>query len=99
MPTAFVLAGGGSLGAVEVGMLRALIEHGEEADFVVGSSAGAFNGAYFAADPTQAGAAKLEAIWRGLKREHIFPFTLKNLFGFLWRRDYLVESHGLRRLV
>jgi NTE family protein len=99
MPTAFVLAGGGSLGAVEAGMLRALIEHGEKADFVVGASAGAFNGAYFAAEPTQAGVAKLEAIWRGLKREHIFPFSFRNLFGFLWRRDYLVESHGLRRLL
>ncbi len=66
-------------------MLRALVEHGEKADFVVGASAGAFNGAYFAAEPTQAGVAKLEAIWRGLKREHIFPFSLKNLFGFLWR--------------
>ena len=80
-------------------MLRALIEHGEKADFVVGASAGAFNGAYFAAEPTQAGVAKLEAIWRGLKREHILPFSLKNLFGFLWRRDYLVEPHGLRRLL
>ena len=99
MPTAFVLAGGGSLGAVEAGMLRALIQHGEKADFVVGASAGAFNGAYFAAEPTQAGVAKLEAIWRGLKREHIFPLSLKNLFGFLWRRDYLVEPHGLRRLL
>ena len=80
-------------------MLRALIEHGEKADFVVGASAGAFNGAYFAAEPTQVGIAKLEAIWRGLKREHIFPFSLKNVFGFLWRRDYLVEQHGLRRIL
>jgi predicted acylesterase/phospholipase RssA len=38
MPTAFVLAGGGSLGAVEAGMLRAVIEHGDKADFVVGAS-------------------------------------------------------------
>jgi predicted acylesterase/phospholipase RssA len=37
-------AGGGSLGAVEVGMLRALVEHGEKADFIVGASAGAING-------------------------------------------------------
>lgn len=80
-------------------MLRALIEHGEKADFVVGASAGAFNGAYFAAEPTRTGVSKLEAIWRRLKREHIFPFSLKDLFGFLRRRDYLVEPHGLRRLL
>jgi NTE family protein len=38
MPTAFVHAGGGRLGAVKAGMLRAVIEHGEKADFVVGAS-------------------------------------------------------------
>src|SRR5580765_6585178 len=99
MTTAFVLAGGGSLGAVEAGMLRALIEHGEKADFVVGSSAGAINGAYFAADPTATGVSKLEAIWRGLRREHVFPITFRKLLGLIWQRNYLVESHGLRRLL
>src|SRR5690349_13823944 len=99
MTTALVLAGGGSLGAVEVGMLRALVEHGEKADFIVGASAGAINGAYFGAEPTPAGVARLEAIWRGLKREHVFPFSFRKLFGFFWRGDHLVESHGLRRLL
>ena len=99
MTTAFVLAGGGSLGAVEAGMLRALLEHGEHADFIVGASAGAINGAYFAADPTASGVAKLEAIWRGLKREHVFPISLKKLIGPFWRHDHLVDSHALRRLL
>jgi NTE family protein len=99
VPTAFVLAGGGSLGAVEAGMLRALSAHGERADFVVGASAGAINGAYYCAEPTSAGVSKLEAIWRSLKRHHLFPFSLSNLLGFLWEREYLVEAHGLRRLL
>jgi hypothetical protein len=30
--TAFVFAGGGSLGAIQVGMLQALVEHGVAAD-------------------------------------------------------------------
>ncbi|HKZ95452.1 MAG TPA: patatin-like phospholipase family protein [Hyphomicrobiaceae bacterium] len=47
--TAFVLAGGGSLGAVQAGMLRALLERGVRAGLVVGSSVGAINAAYFAA--------------------------------------------------
>ena len=38
--TAFVFAGGGSLGAVQVGMLRELMHAGVSADFVVGSSVG-----------------------------------------------------------
>ena len=61
--TAFVLGGGGRWGAVEVGMLRALLEAGIEPDLIVGTSIGAFNGAVFAADPTAAGIERLAAMW------------------------------------
>jgi NTE family protein len=44
--TAFVFAGGGSFGAIEVGMLHSLAAHGISADMVVGSSVGALNGAF-----------------------------------------------------
>ena len=97
--TAFVLAGGGSFGAIQVGMLRALVAHGVRADFVVGSSVGALNGAYFCGDPTPAGVARLEAIWRGLKRRDVFPFTLRRLAGMFFESDSLVDSHALRRLI
>ncbi len=53
--TAFVLAGGGSLGAVQVGMLETLVDQGISADLVVGASVGAINGAYFAAYPDAEG--------------------------------------------
>ncbi len=43
---AFVLSGGASLGAVQVGMLRALYERDIAPDVVVGTSAGAVNGAF-----------------------------------------------------
>jgi NTE family protein len=49
--TAFVLGGGGVLGAHEVGMLRALSEAGISPDVVVGTPVGAINGALVAADP------------------------------------------------
>jgi NTE family protein len=52
--TAFVLAGGGSLGAVQVGMLKALEQAKVTPDFVVGASVGAINAAYYAASPDQA---------------------------------------------
>lgn len=79
--TAFVLAGGGSLGAIQVGMLRALTNFGVMPDFVVGSSVGAINAAYFAGLPTSAGVAQLEAIWRALRRQEVFPAGA--LGGFL----------------
>ena len=40
MTTAFVLSGGASLGAVQVGMLRALVDEGISPDLIVGTSAG-----------------------------------------------------------
>jgi len=64
MTTAFVLGGGGLLGAHEVGMLRALAEAGVRPDLVVGTSIGALNGALVAADPAGA-AARLGRMWQG----------------------------------
>lgn len=98
--TAFVFAGGSSLGAIQVGMLKALLAHGFQADLVVGSSVGAINAAYFAGDPTPAGVAKLEAIWRGLRRAEVFPArAIGSLIGLFSQRGYLVESAGLARLL
>ncbi len=64
MTTAFVLGGGGVLGAVEVGMLRALFERGITPDLVLGTSIGAINGAMVARDPTPAVIERLTALWR-----------------------------------
>src|SRR5215472_5941784 len=97
--TAFVLAGGGSFGAVQVGMLRALVASGVTPDLVVGSSAGAINGAHFAGAPDAQGVARLEAIWRGLQRRDIFPLTLRSLLGLTMRRDAIADPAGLRRLL
>lgn len=97
--TAFVMAGGGSLGAVEVGMLQALLDAGERPDLIVGASAGAINAAYFAFDPTADGIARLSAIWCGLRRSDVFPFSLANLFGALTGRDHLCGHDGLRGLL
>src|SRR3984957_10220331 len=64
MTTAFVLGGGGLLGAHEVGMLQALSEAGIRPDLIVGTSIGAINGALVAADPPGA-AARLRQMWEG----------------------------------
>ena len=98
--TAFVFAGGSSLGAVQVGMLKALLNHGFEADLVVGSSVGAINAAYFAGNPTLEGLTRLEAIWRGLRRSDVFPVpTLRDLMGLFSQRGYLVEPTALAQLL
>jgi len=60
---AFVLGGGGVLGAHEVGMLRALAESSIDPDVILGTSVGAINGALFASDPTAAGVERLSRLW------------------------------------
>ena len=97
--TAFVLAGGGSLGAVQVGMMQALAKRGISADMVVGSSVGALNGAFYAGAPTLAGVERLAQIWRGLRRRDVFPLTWRTLLGFVWRRDFLISHDGIRKLI
>lgn len=59
-----MFSGGGNLGAVHVGMLRALAEAGVRPDLIIGCSVGAINGAGFAAEPNLDGVARLDRIWR-----------------------------------
>jgi len=98
---AFVLSGGGSLGAIQAGMLGALYEREVHADLLVGTSAGALNGAFIASRPqTVATADALGDVWRGLRRGQAFPLNpLTGLLGFLGARDHLVPDSGLRRLL
>jgi len=97
--TALIFAGGGSFGAIQVGMMHALAASGVTADMVVGSSVGAINGAYYAGAPHLKGVLELETIWRALTRHDVFPITWKTLLNFLWRRDFLISHDGLRKLL
>ncbi|SRR5579875_391666 len=99
MTTAFVLGGGGLLGAHEVGMLRALSEAGIRPDLVVGTSVGAINGAFIAADPAGA-AARLGEKWRGDDLRLAFSETLWGRAMRLLRSGtHLHSPEPLRRLL
>jgi NTE family protein len=98
--TAFVLAGGGSLGAVQVGMLKALSRLKIVPDFVVGASVGAINGVYFAAQPDEQGVERLERIWLRVRRADIFPFSaVSSILAVFGRRDHLVKPTLLQALI
>lgn len=100
MTTAFVLSGGGSLGAVQVGMLLALAERDITPDLVFGTSVGAINAAWVAGRPGLAGARDLADVWRGVRRDDVFPTRpLVGLLGFLGRKDHLVPPEALRALL
>ncbi|MEO6651570.1 MAG: patatin-like phospholipase family protein [Ilumatobacteraceae bacterium] len=100
MSTAIVLSGGANLGAVHVGMLRALIEHRVTPDLIVGTSVGALNGGYVSSRWTPAGVAGLDDVWTALRRSEVFPTRLfGGLLGFIGRSDHLVSNDPLRNLV
>jgi NTE family protein len=89
---AFVLGGGGILGAHEVGMLRALAERGVEPGLVLGTSIGAVNGALFAADPTIEGVERLGELWMDSGLIEISAGNLLRRVGTLARSGTHVES-------
>ena len=97
---AVVLSGGGSLGAVQIGALRALLEAGVRPDLFVGCSVGALNAASLAVDPTLARLTELEGIWRSLERKDVFGGNRRMLATHLVRGDaHLYEPDALRALV
>jgi NTE family protein len=101
MTTAFVLSGGGSLVAVQVGMLAALADRGFRPDLLVGASAGALNAAFigdrgFSTDSID----ELAGIWRRLRRQDVFPFAPhRQLLALAGARPSLCAADGLRRVI
>lgn len=96
---AFVLAGGGSLGAVQAGMLAELVAAGRTPDLIVGVSAGSINGAFLAHDPSVQAMDRLSALWGRVRTRDILPVSFGSLLALIGRRGYLAESHGVRRLL
>ncbi len=98
MTTAWVLRGGASFGAAQVGMARALIEAGHHPDLLYGTSAGALNAASLAADPTLAGTASLDRLWTTVRRRDVFPVQVHAVLGGLaGLRDNTFSSGALAR--
>jgi NTE family protein len=101
MTTAFVLSGGGSLGAVQVGMLAALEARGFRPDLLVGTSVGALNAAYVAANGYDPAAIdRLAVVWRLLRRADVFPIDpFRQAMAAAGRRPSLCSRRSLRRIV
>lgn len=98
--TAFVLAGGGSRGAVQVGMLSELVARGIRADRVYGASVGAVNAAAYCGDPTPEGIENLENVWRNLRGDEVFPKSrLAGPWIFFQQRESVHANSGLRKLI
>jgi NTE family protein len=97
---AIVLSGGGNLGPLQVGALRALLERGIVPELVVGCSAGALNGAFLAQEVSPARVEALAGLWRTVTQADVYP---GNHWGALWRlvtgRDSLYDNRALYALL
>jgi len=95
---AFVLGGGGVLGANEVGMLRALLEADIVPDLILGTSIGAVNGAVLASDPTTAAVERLTELWTSADEAGIFSGGMLSRLGTLARtRTHAHPNEPLRQ--
>jgi NTE family protein len=95
----FVLSGGANLGSVHVGMVKALIEADIKPDVVVGTSIGAVNAAYLAADPSLDQVERLQEMWCSVRARDIFPFNPLANCRALFREGALCSAHRWRRFV
>ena len=93
---AFVLGGGGVLGAVEVGMVRALYAAGIRPDLVIGTSIGALNGVVIAAVPAEEATERLTELWASPAARDVFRASVARQVGQLVRTG--THAHSARPL-
>ncbi len=97
---ALVLSGGGALGALQAGFLRALFRTSFWPSMIIGTSAGALNGAFLAFHPDAGGADELVGIWKGLRDRRLFLFNpLRVVYQVVSRQLCLTNSDLLRELL
>lgn len=98
--TAFVLGGGGNLGAVQIGMLQALLERDLTPDVLVGCSVGALNAAAMASQPTLDGVERLRQVWLDPATWQVFSSgKLTGPWLLLKKARSMVTNERIRRLV
>ena len=73
-------------------MLQALAESAIEPNLVLGTSVGAINGAFFAADPTTAGVERLRKLWRTSNLSDLTPAAVLRRVTTLARTGTHLES-------
>ncbi|NNG40631.1 patatin-like phospholipase family protein [Flexivirga sp. ID2601S] len=103
LKTAFVLGGGGVLGATQIGAMRALLQRGITPDLVVGTSIGAINGSFVAAEPSEDGIEALGELWAGLGSGRLLFDTGTSRGRRRWRpgrlRTHLYSPGPLLRIL
>lgn len=97
---ALVLSGGGALGALQAGFLRALFRTSYRPSLIIGTSAGALNGAFLSFFPDADGAERLAEIWLSLRDRRLFMFNpARVVYQIVSRQLCLANSKLLTELI
>jgi NTE family protein len=104
MTTAWILPGGASFGAIQVGVAAALADRGIKPDLIVGTSIGSVNAAILASDPSPRGVDRLRRLWLETDRREVLKLRAATLLsGLVGRANHIVGNdmlgHWLRRVV
>lgn len=92
---AFVLSGGGNLGPLQVGALRALLDADIKPQMLVGCSAGALNCAYLAREFSTPQLERLADVWRDVRTQDVYPGHLGGVFWrFVTGQDSLYDNRN-----
>lgn len=97
--TAFAISAGGARGAIQVGMLKALLEQGIRPDFIVGTSVGAWNGGWLAQGATVERLERLARVWRNVNARTLNVIWWRAARNLVRRRPSLYEPDGMTRLI
>lgn len=96
---ALVLGGGGALGALQAGALKALFRAGFRPGLIVGTSVGALNGAFLAFHPDERGAERLAEIWLTFDLTKLFHRNLARMAVCVAARRFCVYDNDYLRQV
>ncbi|HID87086.1 MAG TPA: patatin-like phospholipase family protein [Anaerolineae bacterium] len=97
---AFVLSGGGNRGALQVGAMQVLFEHGIVPEMLVGTSAGAINAAFVAANPCREQLDRLAELWRQVTKDDVYPGgRLTMLWRLVTGRESLFPNENFYRFL
>ncbi len=100
MTLAMVMGAGSSRGALQLGAIEVLYEHGIDPDFYVGSSIGAINGAFLAQAPTLENLRHLQDLYRQTDFRDVFGGAeWRVMLNMLRGEESLFESNGLEGLL
>jgi NTE family protein len=99
-PVALCLSGGGARGAAQAGVVIELVHRGLRPDFIVGTSIGAWNGAWLASHPTAEGVESLAEWWADPEVRGIFKGMWLGYAGAIaWRRSAALSAERVERLL